>query len=297
MTKLRQTAALLGTAALAAACDERGPQDITGAVPAARIKFFNFGVNAPGVNFYANDAKVTAIASADTVESTLGTASGAAAAGGCYTGGPPGQCTGSRRLAAAADRGEPTRGPASGAAAAGGFYSGVTPGQYTLSGRIAAATDKNLAIANVPATVADGKAYSFYLSGIYNTTSKQVDAFLVEDTFSDRVAYDTVYVRFVNAISNAGPLVLYFRNPTTGAEGPVSGAVAYKGASTFVGFASPGATADLVVRNSGATATAFSRTGVSFAGGRIYTVTARGDITVTSATAANRPQLDNTANR
>ena len=40
-----------------------------------------------------------------------------------------------------------------------------------------------------------------------------------------------------------------------------------------------------------------TRTGVSFLGGRIYTIGARGDITVTSTTATNRPILDNTANR
>jgi hypothetical protein len=30
---------------------------------------------------------------------------------------------------------------------------------------------------------------------------------------------------------------------------------------------------------------------------RVYTVSARGDMTVTSTTATNRPTLDNTANR
>jgi hypothetical protein len=39
------------------------------------------------------------------------------------------------------------------------------------------------------------------------------------------------------------------------------------------------------------------RTGVTLAGGRIYTVGARGDITITSTTATNRPFLDNTTNR
>jgi hypothetical protein len=36
---------------------------------------------------------------------------------------------------------------------------------------------------------------------------------------------------------------------------------------------------------------------VSFSPGRVYTITARGDMTVTSSTATTRPQLDNTANR
>jgi hypothetical protein len=36
---------------------------------------------------------------------------------------------------------------------------------------------------------------------------------------------------------------------------------------------------------------------VSFNGGKVYTIGARGDITVVSTTATNRPFLDNTANQ
>lgn len=260
MTSHRSLAALLCVATLAA-CEKRGAQDITGAAPGARVKFFNFGVNTPGVNFYANDTKMTAISSTDTVESTTGTASGAAAAG--------------------------------------GFYAGIAPGQYTLSGRIAAATDKNRAVASIPATLVDGKSYSFYLSGIYNTTAKTVDAFVVEDSYPALPSYDSSYVRFVNAISNAGPLTLFFRNPTSGVLVQVSAPVAYKAAGVFVAIPTAGgiAATDLVVRTAGSTAAAFTRAGVSFNPGRVYTITARGDITVTSATSASRPQLDNTANR
>jgi hypothetical protein len=44
------------------------------------------------------------------------------------------------------------------------------------------------------------------------------------------------------------------------------------------------------------TANKISRAGVSFLGGKLYTVGARGDITITSTTATNRPFLDNTTN-
>ena len=60
MRRLRPAAALLA-GALLAACGEGGPQDILGTLPGARVRFFNFGVNAPSVNFYGNDAKLTAI--------------------------------------------------------------------------------------------------------------------------------------------------------------------------------------------------------------------------------------------
>ena len=40
-----------------------------------------------------------------------------------------------------------------------------------------------------------------------------------------------------------------------------------------------------------------TRTGVQFVAGKVYTIGARGDITIVSTTATNRPFLDLTANR
>ena len=135
MTNYRAFAALLG-AALLSSCDKDAVQQLTGPVPGAQIKFFNFGVNAPGVNFYANDRKITAVLSATGTESTTGTVYGGAGAS--------------------------------------GFYSAIDPGQYTLAGKIAATVDKDLAVSTVPATLEDGKFYSFFMSGFYNTTTKTV---------------------------------------------------------------------------------------------------------------------------
>jgi hypothetical protein len=59
----------------------------------------------------------------------------------------------------------------------------------------------------------------------------------------------------------------------------------------------PNGTYDLSTRYAGVTTNAITRAAVSFSAGRVYTIGARGDITVTSTTAATRPQLDNTANR
>jgi len=63
----------------------------------------------------------------------------------------------------------------------------------------------------------------------------------------------------------------------------------------------PAGTYDLSTRYTGSSTNALSRTGVAFAGGRIYTITARGDITVTPTTtgcaASNKTCLDNTTNR
>jgi hypothetical protein len=54
---------------------------------------------------------------------------------------------------------------------------------------------------------------------------------------------------------------------------------------------------DLFARYTASTTVKVARTGVSFIAGRVYSVGARGDITIVSTTATNRPFLDNTANR
>lgn len=261
MTRYTSIAALL-FASLLAACGKKEVQDLTGIAPHARVRFFNFGVNAPGVNFYANGTKMTAIVSTTGTESTTGVNYGGVGAGGAY--------------------------------------SSLDPGQYTLTGKIAAATDKDLAISSVSTTVEDGKYYSFYMSGIYNTTTKTVEGFVVVDNFPIPTDLTVASVRFVHAISNANPMTLYAKSTTaTPTEVPVGAEVAYQGAGAFTTL--PAGVYDLSTRYNGVTTNAVARTGVSFLGGRVYTITARGDITVapttTACAAANRTCLDNTANR
>lgn len=256
MTLKRSLVMLLGAVALAA-CEKNAVQDLTTSVPKARIRFFNFGVNAPSVNFYADAIKMTATTSATGTEATTGVSYGSVGSG--------------------------------------GFYATIDPGQRVITGKIAATTDKDLAISPLTVTLEDGKAYSYYMSGFYNTATKTVESFIVEDPYSTTIDYSQSYVRFVNAISNAQPLTLYAKNTTTAAEVPIGAAVAYKGAGAFV--AVPAGVYDLGARLTGVGTNAIARTGVSLAAGKVYTISARGDITVTSTTATNRPFLDNTANQ
>jgi Domain of unknown function (DUF4397) len=253
MKRYLPIAALFG-AAILTACDKNAVQEITEAPPAASIKFFNFGVNAPSVNFYADDRKVTAISSASGTETTLGVAYGSVGAG--------------------------------------GFYSGIQPGQYTLSGKISATIDKDKAISSVTATIADGKFYSYYLSGFYNTAAKTVEAFIIEDPIP-AIDYSAANVRFVNAISNSQPMVLSAKNTVTGTVTALGAAVAYKAGGAFTAI--PGGSYDLSTRVAGAATDAIIRKAVTFAPGRVYTIGARGDITATTGTPA--PFLDNTLNR
>ncbi len=258
MKTLRTLSALVGVVALAA-CDKDAVQisSITAPVTSARVKFFNFGLNAPGVNFYAGTNKVTAISSTTGVESTIGVAFGAAATGNLYT--------------------------------------ALPAGQVSFAGKIAATVDKDLTVSTIPATLVDGKAYSVYVSGFYDATTKQVEGFVVEDAFPDAYDFTQALVRFVNASPNSTPMQLFLRNATTLVESSVGNAVAYKAGGAFVGVPTGGY--DLNTRAVGSGVNAITRTAVSFLPGRVYTITARGDMTIVSTTLANRPFLDNSLNR
>ncbi len=234
-------------------CEKNAVQDITTDPPQSIIKFFHFGVSAPGVNFYANDSKVTAISSATGVESTTGTNYG-----------------GVGNI---------------------GLYSAIAPGQYTFKAKIAATTDKDLAIANIAGTIENGKIYSLYLSGVYNTTAKTIDGFVIEDAIPG-IDTATAHVRFVNAISNvSGPLTLFAKNTVTLAESAVGAGVAYKTGGAFT--AVPPGIYDLNTRYTGSSTNVITRTAVTFIKGRVYTIGARGQIGSTTAV----PALDNTLNR
>jgi hypothetical protein len=263
MNRHSYIAALL-CAGVLSACSKDPVRDISGPPPAgSRVRFFNFGVNAPSVNFYANTTKMTAIQnSTDGVEATTGVAYGGVGSGGAYA--------------------------------------AIAPGPYTFTGKIAATTDKDLSISPLAATIEDGKYYSYYMSGIYNTATKTVDAFVVEDPVVAPTDFSVATVRFVHAISNANPMTLYAKStvaPNT--EYTIGAEVAYKGAGAFTAI--PAGVYDLSTRYTGLTTNAMTRTGVSFVFGRVYTVTARGDITVaatpTACGATNKTCLDNTANR
>ena len=254
----RRSVAAILVAAAVAACSGTGFQDIaTPITTGAQIKFCNFAVNGPGVNFYANTQKMTAISSTNGQEAVTGVAYG-------------------------------------GVGNSGG-YSLIDPGTYTLTGKIAAATDKDLVVATLSSALADGKYYSYFASGFYNTTSKTEEAFIVEDVLP-AVDFNNAYVRFVNASSNSVPQILYAKNTTTSVETALGGAVAYKAGGAFTAI--PLGIYDLNTRAAGSSTNLVTRTGVSFIPGRTYTIAIRGDATLpTTGTATTRPVMDFTANR
>lgn len=257
MKSHRLLAALCCAAALSA-CEKDAVQELLTSPPAAaQVKFFNFGVGSPSVNFYANGTKVTGISSTTGTESTSGTAYGSAAAG--------------------------------------GFYVALAPGQYDLNGRITATTDNGLAISHVNTTLEAGKRYSVYQSGFYNTTTKTTEAFIVEDPFeipTNVTQFSVATVRLVHAIPNANPMLLFAKATTTDSTVYPLGAAGYKTAGEFTEL--PPGVYNIYTRYIGGATNVIARTGVSFSPGKIYSVTARGD--VTSSASARVPTLDVTAN-
>ncbi|GAA3976270.1 hypothetical protein GCM10022246_30890 [Pedobacter ginsengiterrae] len=232
----------------------------------ARIKYFNFAAGAPSVNFYANGTKVSGILSATGAENAAGTGYGAVF---------------------------PTSN-----------YSVIAGGTYKINGIVpsTATANPNVSISELSQALTNGKYYSFYTSGIYNSTTKTAESFVIEDVLPASTESNTVsYVRFVNAIPNGtSGMNLIIKNAVTLAETVVATNIGYKTGSAFI--AVPIGSYELYVRYPSSATNIISRNGttngvVALLGGRTLTVGARGDMTVTSATATNRPLLDATSNQ
>ncbi len=259
MKKLTSIAVLL-CATLLSSCGKDAFPDITGPMAESRIKFFNFGVGAPGVYFYANNNKAAGVSGVSIViDSKTGvvTSSTESVAGTTY-----------------------------GGVTAGGYYSALAAGSYDLSAKLADTTQRATVVSKVTTTLAAGKAYSYYISGAYDAGTKTADAFVIEDNFPATIDWSQAYVRFVNAGSTSAPLTLYGTNTTTGTPEAAIGAItAYKGGSAFV--AVPNGVYTIAAKDAGGVSKV-TRTSVSFSSGRVYTITLRGTTSLF---------LDNTTNQ
>jgi len=269
MTRHRSIAALL-CAGVLASCglyDKNAVQDIAGPTASSRIKFHNFSPGSVGVNFFANNVKMSAISSSRCVApvpaDTLA----------CKTTGI-----------------EATTGVTFGALGSAGLYAAIAPAQYTLVSKI---VGTETVVSTLAQTIEDKKYYSFFMSGIYNAAAT-TEAFIVEDPIpSGTIDFSTAYVRFVNAVSNGtGPTTLYAKSTVTLAETAVGSAVAYKAAGAFTAL--PEGIYDVGARYAGQTTnvTGLSKKTLNFVGGRVYTITALGN-TATASTMS----LDFTSNQ
>lgn len=267
---MRLHRAVTALAALVAltACEKNAVQDITSPPPAeARIRFFNFGLNTPQVHFFSGEQRLTA--------SNVATCQGAA--------NPPVTASDTVCLTTGV---EGTTGVAYGSSA--GNYRTIASGQHAVIARIATATDRGTPIATASTTVTDGKLYSYFVTGVYNTATKTADAFVVEDNLPATFDYTGTYVRIVNASANAQPITMVLTDIATGQTVTVGNAVAYKSASEFVKVPVGGYNLVLQVGNQ----LTVVGTNFGFEPGSVYSITLRGDMTVTSSTSANRPIIE-----
>ena len=271
MTRYRALAAALCALGVAA-CGDKTIQNITASVPAtnALVKFFNFSVGSPNVNFYDGTLKVTGVSSSNCAPPNDTTTV-------CRT-------TGNESLTGTAYTG----------AANGALYVTVTPGTSTLTGKIVASgADSARVIATLNTSLVANTMYSVYLSGVYDAVAKTTDSFILADSLP-AADFNNVYVRFVNAVYNSSPMTLYAKLQATGVETAVGSTTqAYKAGSVF--FQLPAGVYDLNTRTAGSSTNVITRTSVSFVAGHVYTIAARGD--AASGVTANKPALDNTANR
>ena len=274
--RIHQTLAAALSAVALAACGSDAVQQITAPVPTAAVRFFNFSVGAPSVHFFADDRKMTATTSASCQAAED----------------PPVTATDSTCLSIGI---QSASGIAYGGVGANGQYTGIEPDQYTITGRPMTTSGSGTPISTLPVAIEEGKRYSLYQSGIYDAATTTADAFVVEDDVPAAIDWSGSLVRFVNAIGNSEPMMLTLVNSVTGEEVAIGGVVAYRSAGDFVEL--PAGSYDLHARVEGSTTDAIVRTNVLLEEGRPYTVTARGDMTVVSTTAATRPFLDNTAHR
>jgi hypothetical protein len=243
-------------------CDKTDIQTIDAPVKATGIKFFNFAVSSPVVNYFANDIKVSSAVSTTGAESgTTGLTYG-------------------------------TVYPANNA------YATIDPGLYDFKATrpsTAAAADRNVVLNKLTANVAEGKSYSLYMCGFYNSTAKTTDAFLMEDVLPP-IDTGFAYVRFVHVSPNANPIDFYMRlKEAPGTEISVAKNIAFKSGSAFVKV--PQGVYSLIVRYVNTAGDVVIRDDVSALKSNVYTFSLRGDITIGGTTDAKRRFIDNTPNR
>lgn len=249
-------------------CEKNAVVDITTPYSGGQFKYYNFAINAPSVNFFANDSKTAATLSSTGTETAAGTLYGGVTPVRGYSLSPVGTVT----------------------------FKAITPS--TMPVAVATGQGPSIEIASVTKDIVSGKNYSFYTSGIYDYTTKKSDGFIIEDILP---APDTsiAYIRLVNPGHNTSTLSLEVTQTLTSVPPggpnlvivttPITG-IAYKTASPYVAMKQGSYTLRLIDQASGKVV---SRGATSFFKNRLYTFTLRGNL-ITGSPAAF---LDFTENR
>ncbi|RZL15227.1 MAG: DUF4397 domain-containing protein, partial [Pedobacter sp.] len=242
---------LIALSALFSSCEKTAVKDISTPFSGAQIKFYNFAVNSPGVNFYANNIKLTGLLSATGAESATGTLFGGLSPARGYVLAPAGAAV-------------------------------VFKSQTSSTMAVAAATGQgpNIETATLTASVEDGKSYTFYTSGVYDYTTKKSDAFIIEDKLPVSDTSQS-YIRLVNPGHTTSTISLELTNVVGSGSTtpivvttPITG-IAYKAASQFIAVKSGAYTLRVIDAASGKVVT---RASTGLVKDRIYTFTLRGNL-------------------
>ncbi|MFD2248369.1 DUF4397 domain-containing protein [Pontibacter ruber] len=251
--------AILAAGFFLGACEKNGIEDhYEPTNTGAHIKMIHAAQDAPMVNMFLNDQKVTALApvvtaAKDTIVTGLsyaGTAVFPASLG----------------------------------------YATVPAGNYnvqiidTTSARGAAQP-----VSNTSATLNDRASYSAFLIG---KKDPGFETFVVEDKLPDVSDYSKAYIRFVNVMADAPAFdVKAVNKATENTPAPVQVAtnVPYKGATAYVAI-EPG-TYDFPIYKTGSTTPYTTMTGVAPSAGRVYTFYTRGIYSETTAPATTNRVL------
>lgn len=222
------------------------------------LRGYNFAASGPTVNVYVNDVKVTAIGSTTGREATAGIA-----AYGVF----------------------PTTNS---------YVNLTSKGNVTIKSVIpsTATTNAGVVTSTLTGDLQEGRYYSFFTAGVYNSTTKTTDAVILEDKIP---ALDTAaaYIRFVNLVPNQpNGYDLVITNRATSQVINLSPTILFKAATDFVKV--PAGIYDLRATTVNNGVQAFiNRTELTVSKSYVYSLITKG----TGAASPNNYTIDMTRNR
>ena len=233
----------------------------------AQVRFYNFGINAPSVNFYANNVKITASQSLTGEMAPTGVSFGATYPSIGYVEVPAGDQV--------------------------NIFS-KTPTTLVIPANNVNNYKQDTEVSNLTATKLNSKKqYSLFIAGYFDKNTHQAESFIISDELPPS---DTskVFVRFVNSgVAEAGTLsikISRMNGTEVLSEEIVDPQLAFKSATEFKGF--PYGTYKFTIIPANATNRIWERT-ITLNRDRVHTIAVRGDLRNTSPA----PLLDNTQNR
>lgn len=233
----------------------------------AQVRFYNFGINAPSVNFYADNVKITASQSLTGEMAPTGVSFGATYPSIGYVEVPGGDNI--------------------------NIFS-KTPTTLAIPANNVNNYQQDKEVSNITVPKLESKKqYSLFIAGYFDKDTHKAESFIISDELPPS---DTskVFVRFVNSgVAEAGTLsikVSKMDGTEVISEEMVAAELAFKSATEFKDF--PYGTYKFTIIPSNANNRIWERT-ITLNRDRVHTIAVRGDLRNTSPA----PLLDNTQNR